>query len=368
MPYSCSALQQGLGGSYNTAIDSEALRDNTGNSNTCVGEEALTNNSTGFSNVAMGVNAMEFNTTGNQNVSVGNFALTINTTGTQNTAIGNDALYNNTVGAGNTAVGYKANGNSDNGSQNTAVGSFSMVNNGAGLYNTAIGHGTLVNTTNAWYNTVLGYYAGRNFNMGYNNTILGANCDVNQAGLFKVVGIGQAVTNTASSQARIGNAATNSIGGYAGWTNISDGRFKKNIKSNVKGIDFIMRLNPVTYHLDISGISKILDEGRGMELDVYSRQAIEEKEKIIYSGFVAQEVEKAATETGYDFSGVDKPNNEKDFYGLRYAEFVVPLVKAVQEQQEIIQELLRKQEIQNKKIAALEDQYEKMIKQLNLKQ
>ena len=39
---------------------------------------------------------------------------------------------------------------------------------------------------------------------------------------------------------------------------------------------------------------------------------------------------------GYDFSGVDKPKNDKDFYGLRYAEFTVPLVKAVQEQQQII--------------------------------
>ena len=33
----------------------------------------------------------------------------------------------------------------------------------------------------------------------------------------------------------------------------------------------------------------------------------------------------------YSFSEVDAPNNENDFYGLRYAEFVVPLVKAVQE-------------------------------------
>ena len=28
---------------------------------------------------------------------------------------------------------------------------------------------------------------------------------------------------------------------------------------------------------------------------------------------------------------MDAPKNENDFYGLRYAEFVVPLVKAVQE-------------------------------------
>ncbi len=33
----------------------------------------------------------------------------------------------------------------------------------------------------------------------------------------------------------------------------------------------------------------------------------------------------------YDFSGVDAPKNQNDLYGLRYDEFVVPLVKAVQE-------------------------------------
>jgi regulator of replication initiation timing len=38
-----------------------------------------------------------------------------------------------------------------------------------------------------------------------------------------------------------------------------------------------------------------------------------------------------ARDINYDFSGVDKPKNENDFYSLRYAEFVVPLVKAVQE-------------------------------------
>ena len=57
------------------------------------------------------------------------------------------------------------------------------------------------------------------------------------------------------------------------------------------------------------------------------------------TGFIAQEVEKAANELGYDFSGVDKPKNKNDYYGLRYAEFVVPLVKAMQEQQNMIEEM-----------------------------
>jgi hypothetical protein len=50
------------------------------------------------------------------------------------------------------------------------------------------------------------------------------------------------------------------------------------------------------------------------------------------SGTIAQEVEKAAQEIGYDFSGVDKPKDDmQSFYGLRYGDLVVPLVKAVQE-------------------------------------
>src|SRR5204863_6379656 len=55
------------------------------------------------------------------------------------------------------------------------------------------------------------------------------------------------------------------------------------------------------------------------------------KEQTIYTGFIAQDVEKAAKELNYDFSGVDAAKNEHDLYGLRYASFVVPLVKAVQE-------------------------------------
>jgi hypothetical protein len=57
---------------------------------------------------------------------------------------------------------------------------------------------------------------------------------------------------------------------------------------------------------------------------------------------------------GFDFSGVDKPKNNADFYGLRYAEFVVPLVKAVQEQELIIKD-------QEKRITELE----KLLKQMS---
>ncbi len=74
---------------------------------------------------------------------------------------------------------------------------------------------------------------------------------------------------------------------------------------------------------------------------IYAK-ALKEKEAISYTGFIAQEVEEAARKTEYNFSGVHKPTNEKDNYALSYAEFVVPLVKAVQEQQQMI-DLLQKQ-------------------------
>jgi hypothetical protein len=76
--------------------------------------------------------------------------------------------------------------------------------------------------------------------------------------------------------------------------------------------------------------------GSPSAIDTESRN---EKSRIVYTGFLAQEVEAAAQSIGFDFSGVDAPKNDNDFYGLRYAEFVVPLVKAVQEQQEIIEQL-----------------------------
>jgi hypothetical protein len=275
------------------------------------------------------------NLTGYFNCAVGNTALEKNTGGEFNTAVGLTALGNNLSGYENTAMGNAALLFNQNGSYNVAIGSAALYNN-LNHSNTALGYYTLFATTNSQYNTAVGYNAARTYDMGYNNTILGANCDVTGAGFYNCVAIGQAVTCTGSSQARIGNAATVSIGGYAPWSNISDGRFKKNVSEDVKGIDFIMKLRPVKYQLDVQGISNFLNESREQETNAAMQQAIREKEKMTLSGFIAQDVEAAARAVGYDFSGVDAPKNAKDLYSLRYSDFVVPLTKAVQEQQLII--------------------------------
>ena len=64
-------------------------------------------------------------------------------------------------------------------------------------------------------------------------------------------------------------------------------------------------------------------------------------------------MEKVVNETGFSFNGVDKPDTKDGFYGIRYAEFVVPLVKAVQEQQIVIEQLQQAVKMLKEEVALL---------------
>jgi hypothetical protein len=358
-------------GFSNTAVGYQSLFSNaTGNYNTSIGTSSLKANTTGYYNTAAGEQALSDNTTGSDNTAMGGYALTTNNSGIENTAVGSEALRSNQSGNYNTAVGYQSlwrNTGSENvaiglhtmifsgpGSYNVAVGNAALYHNSGSIasYNTAVGQGALYATTNSQYNTAVGYNAGTGYDNGYNNVFVGANTDVNGAGYYNVIAIGQGTIVGGSSVARFGNSATVSYGGWANWSNVSDGRLKKDVRENVSGLSFIMKLRPVTYHLSLTGNSPLLRQSP----DARMQAAIKEKEQILYSGFIAQEVEKAAGDLGYDFSGVDKPKNENDMYGLRYADFVVPLVKAAQEQQQLIDEL-------KKRVDGLEQQ-NKLLQQL----
>ena len=329
---------------HNSAVGWRALYSNTsGNDNTANGYEALNTNATGDENVAVGSQTLFSNNSGYYNTAIGSSALYSNTSGTRSTASGWKALYANTTGSYNTANGFLALSSNTTGSYNVANGFQALYSNNES-YNTAMGVNALQLTTTSQYNTAVGYNAGDSYNNGYNNVFLGANTDVNANDLFNVIAIGQDVTCTASSQVRIGNSATNSIGGQVGWTTLSDERVKTNIQDNVKGLEFIKLLRPVTYNIDANKVNDWLHRDRTKAQDKISEKSEEimqkarsEKSKIVFSGFLAQDVEAAAKKAGYNFSGIDAPKNEKDLYGLRYSEFVVPLVKAVQEQQAIIE-------------------------------
>ena len=118
---------------------------------------------------------------------------------------------------------------------------------------------------------------------------------------------------------------------HDGGVETSDIRFKENIQKSLLGLDFILRLNPVSYkwkHVD-----KIIETGiiNGVEevINIYS----EENYIRTHYGLISQEVKtvldnlKLSTD---DFAGYIY-EKDKDKYGLRYTEFIAPLIKAVQE-------------------------------------
>jgi hypothetical protein len=186
-----------------------------------------------------------------------------------------------------------------------------------------------------WYNTTgsnnvaSGTFALYSNTTGSLNTALGYGADVASGDLANATALGNGAIVNASNKAVIGNTSVTVIGGEVGWSSFSDGRFKSNIKNNVPGLEFIKKLKPVTYNLELQKFDKFL--GKKDSLIKANAADYAKGEKKIHTGFVAQDVEKVAQELKYDFDGVNHPQNDKDNYSLVYADFVPSLVKAVQE-------------------------------------
>ncbi len=84
-------------------------------------------------------------------------------------------------------------------------------------------------------------------------------------------------------------------------------------------------------------------------------------EKIRMTGFLAQDVEEAALSSGYDFSGLQRPTNPDELYSLRYSDFVMPLVKAVQELNENLQDEVESLKSQNAELTQRLEKLEAMM-------
>jgi hypothetical protein len=330
-------------GLNNTAVGHKSLFSNTlGYQNAAFGRESLYANQNGLNNSAFGEKTLRSNTSGYNNNAFGTRALYSNTTGDENVAIGGNSLDANIDGSSNTAVGCYSMYQNTSGENNTAMGRASLYYNTSGYGNVTSGQRSLLNNTIGFYNTAVGFEAGYYNTIGSYNTYIGYAAGPNSVmvNLVNSTSIGYESMNTNSNQVRIGNSSVTSIGGYTGWTNLSDSRFKSNVRENVPGLAFILKLKPVTYTLDVNKLNNFLHIPDSISnADDFMRNSNLEKSQQVQTGFIAQDVEQVASELGYDFSGIDKPKNENDHYGLRYAEFVVPLVKAVQEQQLMIDEL-----------------------------
>jgi hypothetical protein len=324
-------------GQQNTGIGQNALQHNTtGYYNAAVGTNALSGNTTGYYNTAQGLSALTGNTTGSYNTVSGNFVMKTNTSGSYNTAFGSEAMFSNPSGSYNVAEGYQSlYYNRSN--YNTASGAYAVNGTTTGSFNNGNGFAALYLNTTGSYNSAEGAYSLYSNVAGLGNTGLGYFADVANSSLSNATAIGYNAVATASNQVMLGNNSVISVKAAGSVVIYSDGRFKKNLKENVHGLDFINQLRPLTYQYDIHALNEYTNKKRlhpavGESLtNAADEAAITAKEKRIYTGFVAQEVEATATKLGYDFSGVYTPENDQDVYGLSYSDFVVPLVKAVQQ-------------------------------------
>jgi trimeric autotransporter adhesin len=333
--YGVNALNPLTSGDGNTAIGSGSLKNNTtGFTNTANGKEVLFSNTTGFANTgngafalnstttgsantASGFSSLIRNTTGDYNTGNGAYALNANTTGINNTANGYAALYFNKTGEVNTANGSQSLYRNTTGSANTANGSDALYNNTNGQVNTAIGFRALYNNTNGDYNTALGFAALYDKITGSNNIAVGASALIGSTTGDNNIGIGSyaSVPNaTGSNQVRIGNSSISYAGIQVAWTIGSDRRWKTDIKPSDLGLDFIKKLNPVSY-------TRIADEAKKIEY-----------------GFIAQEVDQTLNKAGAANNGIITIDGA-GMYNVRYNDLLSPMVKAMQEQQVIIENL-----------------------------
>jgi len=316
------AMPSNKTGTGNTAIGIQALKSSfSGSGNTAIGANSMFSDSTGLSNTAVGMESMYFSKTGQSNVAIGNRSMYYNSNAWGNTATGNQALYYNTTGIENTANGYVALFNHTSGSGNTAIGSFAL-----------------------------------NFDTtGENNTAIGIRAGVSKGNLTNATAIGASAIVNASNKVRIGNSSVTVIEGQVPFTTPSDGRYKYQVKEDVKGLDFIMQLRPVTYQFDVKRFDAQQRQGQNDKNAVPASNIIQasydEAAAIRRSGFIAQEVEKAADASGYNFSGIIKPKTAQEHYSLSYESFVVPLVKGMQEQQQLINRHEQTIRLQEQKLA-----------------
>ena len=147
--------------------------------------------------------------------------------------------------------------------------------------------------------------------------------------------------------------------------NSSDFRFKKDIANSNLGLSFIKKLNPISYKWKNSKAEMVLEESTeqrettpGIKEDVavmlpkisgYNAKGEEIIETTssegvrTHYGFIAQDVKEALDSEGVgdNFAGwvLDDKDDPESKQNLRYAEFISPLTKAVQELSDMVESL-----------------------------
>jgi len=327
--------------------------------------------STAVQSTAVGHSALAAITNGERNTAIGHSALSACVDGDMNTAVGSGVLSrcNPSGGSGeNTAIGNNAGGYLTTGTANTFIGSSAgqgKTDGSApttGASNTAVGRnaGYLLQGA-AHSNTLIGADAGDLITTGTNNVCIGKGTDPSAAGGTNQIVIGVSAAGHGDNIAVIGDANITAIhpaddngvslgsGTYSfdqiyldGSTlGTSDRRVKENITTLSLGLEFINKLNPVSF--------KKKDKEEVYDGDRMIQRAITHKRK--HTGFIAQEIKQVMDDMNIstnDFGGYVDANIKEgvDKLFLRYEEFIAPIVKAVQELSAKVAELESKLENQ----------------------
>ncbi|MCB9337330.1 MAG: tail fiber domain-containing protein [Lewinellaceae bacterium] len=378
----------------------------TGSWNVSLGASAGSSIATGNYSTFIGTGAGAYAKGKNDNTFVGGLAgyntATENTAGSayRNTLIGYKAGYSNIGGANNTVVGYNADFADSSFNQVIMVGANTVASEdyltlaGYGATGTAeggVGIGNEITmggerAVGVGYQTNIGESGDYSISLGYQSSMSGDSSigigyltDVQGSAAVAIgteaavagdhstalgsthvisssnaMALGYNMSISTDNQINIGNDDVMSISGITNWVTTSDGRLKTKIQADIPGLDFILKLRPVTYQLAV-------DSGR-------QTMPPSANNRIRYTGFIAQEVAQTAQSLSYDFSGIDKPQHENDRYGLRYSQFTVPLVKAVQEisdQQQQTQQVIENSSEKINSMDALLENLEKRMAQVS---
>ena len=251
--------------------------------------------------------------------------------GNRNTVIGSLAGRYFKDGDNNTMLGYNALASTTDpfyGNSNTALGAYALANNSYNgmSNNTAVGYNSLINTSNN-YNVALGWNSGGSNTTGTWNTLIGANANVGSGGLSNATAIGGGAIVTASNTIRLGDNGVTTIGGAVAWSTSSDIRLKKDIVDTKYGLNTVMQFRPVDYTLIGNNLRQV--------------------------GFIAQEIKKLVPEVVTGFEG---ELSKHETLSLTYENLVAVLTKAIQEQQEIIENLQKENKTNTEAIKKLTQQ------------
>jgi len=261
-------------------------------------------------NTAMGSGALA-SSTGSAGFSTafGYTALTAATSGGSNTAVGNGALLRVNTGSYNTAIGDSSGGYITSGTDNTFVGEASGYSMSTGINNTAVGSNALNPNITGSNNVAIGKNA--SLNSGDNNTCVGFQTGGSTGSNVTCLGyLAACSTSSVSNEITLGNSSIATLRcQVTSITALSDARDKTNIQPLIPGLNFINRLNPVSFDWNMRDGGKV---------------------GVADTGFIAQDLQSCQSLTQEFVPGLVYAENP-DKLEASYGKLIPVLVKAIQE-------------------------------------